>query len=189
MRLRSPLWPPLLPTLAVILASVSGCAGAGPYGHSAQYVPLSAEEHAAKGAKDYDPVMVDRQPEAWHAATVSLFGVVVARSPGPGGSAYLTLTVRRLEPRNLCEYSTDESSCRTTVSDRDFGVIHALTVLRPEDDIGEHSLGIGSLIRVIGKLSQDPDPTDGSPVLRPTYYRHWPRYFYVTRKSAETMRQ
>ena len=62
--------------------AVTACAGAGPYGHSAQYAPLSSEERAANGSKDYDPVMVQRQPDAWHAALVSLFGVVVARLAG-----------------------------------------------------------------------------------------------------------
>jgi hypothetical protein len=180
----------IVPASCVIAApGLLGCSGAGPYGHAAHYVPLSGEERAATGARDYDPVMVQRQPEAWHGSPVSVFGVVVSRAPGPGGTAYLSLTVRRLEPRNLCEYAADEASCRTTVSDRDFGVIHATLPLRPEDDVGEHSVGIGSLVRLVGTLAQDPDPNDGNPVIRPTYYRHWPRYFYVTRASAETMRQ
>jgi len=169
--------------------ALCACAGAGPYGHSAHYTPLSDEARAERGVRDYDPVMAQRQPEAWRDVPVSVFGVVSARSPGPGGSAYLTLSVRRLDPRNLCEYAADESSCRTTVSDRDFGVVHALVALRHDDDIGEHSLGAGSLVRVIGPLAQDPDPNDGNPVVRPIYYRHWPRYFFVTHSAAATMRQ
>ena len=133
--------------------------------------------------------MVQRERDAWHQGNVSLFGVVTARAAGPSGSAYLTLSVRRLEPRNLCEYATDETSCRTTVSDRDFGIVHALVTLHPEDDVGEHSVGKGSLVRVVGPLAQDPDPSDGSPVVRPTFYRHWPRYYFVTRSAAATMRQ
>ena len=27
------------------------------------------------------------------------------------------------------------------------------------------------------------------PVMRASFYRHWPRYFYVTRSSADLMRQ
>jgi len=179
------------PSLLVLLSAgvVAGCWGAGPYDHAVEYVPVDHEEAAAKGARDFDPVMVQRQPEEWHATPVSLFGVVIARSPGAHGGAYLTLSVRRLEARNLCEFATDTSTCRTTVSDKDFGVVHALVDLRPEDDVGQHSLGPGSLVRVIGPLAQDPDPTDGSPVIRPTFYRHWPRYFYVTRSAAATMRQ
>jgi hypothetical protein len=168
---------------------LAACSGAGPYDHAVAYVPISGEEQAAKGAKEYDPVMVLREPDAWRKGTVSVFGVVVARSAGPGGAAYLTLSVRRLEPRNLCEYATDESSCRTTVSDHDFGVVHVITPLRPEDDVGQHSVGSGSLVRVVGTLAQDPDPSDGMPVVRASFYRHWPRYFFVTKSAAATMRQ
>jgi hypothetical protein len=162
---------------------LAACGGAGPYGHAAVYAPLSGEEEAAKGARDYDPVLLQREREAWHRGTVSLFGVVIARAPGPLGAAYLTLSVRKLEPRNVCEREADPTSCRTTVSDHDFGVVHALVAPRPEDDVGEHSLGPGSLVRVVGPLAQDPDPTDGTPVVRPTFYRHWPRYFFVTRPT------
>ena len=172
-----------------VASGLPACASAGPYGHAAVYAPISGEEAAAKGAKDYDPVMAQRQPEEWKAGTVSLFGVVVARAPGPGGAAYLTLSVRRLEPRNLCEYASDETSCRTTVSDRDFGVVHAVVPLRGEDDVGEHSVGTGSLVRLVGSLAQDPDPNDGNPVVRATFHRHWPRYFFVTRSAAASMRQ
>ena len=180
----------LRPGMALVLVgALTACAGAGPYGHAVTYAPLGGEENAAKGARDYDPVMVQREPEKWHAAPVSLFGVVLSRTPGPGGTAYLKLGVRRLEARNLCEYATDETSCRTTVSDHDFGEVHVVVALRHEDDVGEHSVGTGSLLRVIGPLAQDPDPTDGSPVVRPTFYRHWPRYFFVTRAAAASMRQ
>jgi len=172
---------------AALLAS--GCAGAGPYDHAVTYVPLAGEDDAAKGARDFDPVLVQREREAWHRGTVSLFGVVVARAPGPAGAAYLTLSVRRLEGRNVCEYATDETTCRTTVSDSDFGVVHAVVALRPEDDVGQHSVGTGSLLRLVGPLAQDPDPNDGTSVLRPTFYRHWPRYFFVTKAAAATMRQ
>jgi hypothetical protein len=165
------------------------CSGAGPYDHAPTYVPLSDERRAENGAKDYDPVMVQRQPDQWHGVPVGLFGVVTARAPGPSGTANLTLSVRRLDTRNLCEEQTDDSTCRTTVSDKDFGAIHAVVTLRPEDDIGEHSLSAGSLVRVIGQLAQDPDPSDGSVVLRASYYRHWPRHFYVTRSAASSMRQ
>jgi hypothetical protein len=189
MRVRSLIASLKVMSALVIWLGTVACSSGGLYGHAAHYAPVSGEERASSGAKDYDPVMVQRQPDVWHASPVSLFGVVVSRSPGPSGTAYLTLTVRRLEPRNLCEYAADESSCRTTVSDKDFGVVHAAIALRPEDDIGEHSVGIGSLLRLVGKLAQDPDPTDGNSVVRPTFYRHWPRYFYATRANAESMRQ
>ncbi len=166
-----------------------GCHSAGPYGHAVNYEPLGDEEKAVTGAREYDPVMFQRQPDEWRAKTSSLFGVVTKRDAAPGGGAYLTLSVRRLEQRNLCENANDEDTCRVTVSDADFGVVHAIVALRPEDDVGEHSVGIGSLLRVVGKFGQDLDTNDGAPILRATYYRHWPHYFYVTKSSARTMRQ
>ena len=128
-------------------------------------------------------------PDDWRSKPSSFFGVVTSRGSGSGGGAYLTLSVRRLEPRNVCENRNDEDTCRVTVSDHDFGTAHAIVSLVPEDDVGEHSLGIGSLVRVVGTFGQDIDATDGAPILRATYYRHWPRYFYVTKASARTMRQ
>jgi hypothetical protein len=175
--------------VAVALALVLGCAGAGPYGHAPLYVPLGDEESAVAGAREYDPIMISRQPEDWRRSPTFLFGVVINRTPGANGGAYLTMSVRRLEPRNLCDNGNDEDSCRVTVSDRDFGTVHALVSLRPEDDVGAQSVGGGSLVRLVGKFADDLDPNDGGPVLRTTYYRHWPRQFYVTKQSAREMRQ
>jgi len=174
--------------LGLGLSLLGACGGAGPYGHAVNYVPLGDEEKAAKGAMDYDPVMAQRQPEQWRGKPVALFGVVTARG-SMGGGAYLTLSVRRLEPRNLCESHADEATCRVTVSDADFGVVHVNVALHGEDDVGEHSVGGGSLVRVIGTFGEDTDPNDGAPILRATYYRHWPRYFYVTKAAASQMRQ
>ena len=172
-----------------MLCVLASCHGAGPYGYSPTYAPLDDEERAQTGATEYDPVMFQRDPDEWRKKRVTLFGVVTQRSAGPGGAAYLTLSVRRLEPRNLCDNGNDDDSCRVTVSDKDFGIVHAVTPLRPEDDFGAHSAGPGSLVRVFGGFGQDLDANDGQPVMRATYYRHWPRNFYVTRASATHMRQ
>jgi hypothetical protein len=177
-------------TLTLALGLVlAACGGAGPYGHAVNYVPLGDEEKAIQGATEYDPVMAQRQPEQWRGKPVSLFGVVTARGSAPGGGAYLNLSVRRLEPRNLCESHADDATCRVTVSDADFGLVHANVVLHGDDDVGEHSVGGGSLVRVVGTFGEDTDPTDGAPILRVTYYRHWPRYFFVTKAAASQMRQ
>jgi hypothetical protein len=173
---------------AALLVLVA-CHTPGQYGFSPQYTPLDAEQPAVAGAVEYDPVMVQRDPGGWRTKRVMLFGVVTTRGSGPGGGAYLALSVRRLEPRNLCDNANDEDSCRVTVSDRDFGVVHAVARLSPDDDYGPNSVGPGSLVRVVGGFGEDLDPTDGTPVLRATYYRHWPRNFYVTRASAVHMRQ
>ncbi len=168
--------------------SLAACHSSGPWGYAAKYAPAEGEETAANGAKEYDPVMYGREPEQWRKGTSTFFGVVTGRAPGPGGAANLTMNVRRVEPRNLCTNKNDEDTCRVTVSDRDFGVVHALVMLRPEDDIGEHAVGVGSLVRAIGKFSEDVEQ-DGAPTLRATFYRHWPRYFYVTKSNADLMRQ
>lgn len=175
--------------LLLVAASAVACRSAGPYGYAVAYTPTSEEEKAVQGAREYDPVMFSREPEAWRKSRSSLFGVVTGRAPGPGGAAYLTLSVRKLETRNLCSNANDEDTCRVTVSDRDFGVVHVLAALRPDDDMGEHSTAAGSLVRVVGTFGEDVDPADGAPVVRAVYYRHWPRYFYVTRSSADLMRQ
>jgi hypothetical protein len=167
---------------------LSSCAGAGQYGHSHVYSPLDAEETALAGTTEYDPVMAKRSPEQWKGKTVSLFGVVLERSPGTGGNAEVKLSLRTLDARNLCD-SSDEDSCRVTVSDHENAVVHALLHLSTEDDLGEHSVGLRSLVRVVGKLTDDVDPSDGEPVLKASYYRHWPRGFYVTTADRATMRQ
>jgi len=174
--------------LAGGLSVLHGCHSAGPYGYSRSYTPLDAEDSAQEGAKPYDPVMAQRIPAEWKGKRVSVFGVVKARSEGSAGAAYLTLSVRSLEARNLCE-SEDEASCRVTVSEREHAVIHAQAKLEAEDDIGQKSVGPGSLVRVIGVIGDDVNPNDGMPVLRASYYRHWPRNFFVTTADRVNMRR
>lgn len=171
------------------VVGLAACRSAGPYGYSPTYVAFDEEAEATKGAREYDPVMYQREPDAWRKTKTSIFGVVTGRAPGPGGGTYLALSVRRLEPRNLCQNANDEDSCRVTVSDRDFGVVHVLAPLDPDDDVGERSIAAGSLVRVVGQFGEDVDPNDGAPIVRAFFYRHWPRHFYVTKANAETMRQ
>ncbi len=175
-------------TLSLLLLAC-GCGGGGQYGHSVNYAPLGDEQKATSTAKEYDPVMFQRQPEQWRGKPVALFGVVTNRGAGTGGTAYVTLSVRRLEPRNACESNADEDTCRVTVSDADFGLVHAMINLHGDDDVGEHSVGGGSLVRLVGTFGEDVDPNDGAPIMHATYYRHWPRYFYVTKAAAQQMRQ
>ncbi len=175
------------PWLALSALCLStACSSAGPYGYSRTYTPLDAEEEAAEGAREYDPVMVERDRATWKKSTISVFGVVTKRAEGPGGAAYVTLSVRTLEQRNLCD-TLDEETCRVTVGEREFAVVHALLKLAPGDDIGEKSLNRGSLVRVLGKLTDEVDPEDGTPVLQAKYYRHWPRNYFVTTASRPDM--
>ena len=171
------------------LSGLCGCGGAGPYGHAPTYVELSDETAAAAGAREYDPVMAERKPEEWSKGRVVLFGVVESRAAGPGGQALLRLSVRRLEPRNLCDNRNDDDSCRVTVSDKDFGVVWVLAPLRAGDDVGAHPVAQLSLLRVMGTIGQEPAPNGPGPVIHARYYRHWPNFFYVTRGSAPELRQ
>ena len=175
--------------LALTCAALVGCHNPGPYGHAPNYAPLSEEESAIAGAREYDPVMFQRQPEEWRQKKSFLFGIVTARSAGPSGTAQVKLSVRRLEPRNLCTSVNDDDSCRVTVSDKDYGMVTAALSLQGEDDVGSKSVGAGSLLRVTGTFGQEVDPQDGSPLLRASYCRHFPRGFYVTSGAAEVMRQ
>jgi hypothetical protein len=167
--------------------ALAACHSAGPYGYSRVYSPLSEEEDAARGAKEYDPVMIERDPGTWKGQTLSIFGIVKQRGQAPGGMAYLTLSVRTLATRNLCD-QMDEDTCRVTVSDHEFAVIHANVKLRSADDLGKESLAPGSLVRVIGKLTDTVDKTDGMQVLNANYYRHWPRNYFVTMADRDNMR-
>ena len=164
------------------------CGSGGQFGHSRTYSALSDEESAAEGAKDYDPVMAKRSPEKWKGQSVSAFGIVVNRGSGPAGASEVKLSLRTLESRNLCE-STDDDTCRVTVSEHEHAIVHAMLHLKAEDDLGEHSLGPGSLVRVIGVMADAVDPSDGEPVLQAKFYRHWPRGFFVTTADRKYMRQ
>jgi hypothetical protein len=181
---------PFALTSAFALAlGLAGCRSAGPWGYAPQYTATSEEQAATTGSREYDPVIYPREPDSWRKSKTALFGIVTGRAPGPGGAAYLTLRVRKLETRNLCTNANDEDTCRVTVNGRDFGIVHVLAALRPDDDMGEHSVGVGSLVRVAGTFGEDVDPADGAPVMRAGFYRHWPRYFYVTRSSPDLTRQ
>lgn len=177
--------------LALVVSAAAlfvACHSPGQYGYSRTYSPLDAESHALTGAVEYDPVMAKRQPDAWKGKPLSVFGVVLSRTEGTGGSARLKLSLRTLESRNLCE-SSSEDTCRVTVSEREHSIAHALVELGGDDDVGPLSVGASSLVRVVGQLVDDVDPNDGSPVLRATYYRHWPRNYYVTTAARSHMRR
>ena len=172
--------------LAFVLGVLAGC-GAGPYGFSRTYEPLDAERAALEGAVEYDPVMVKRMPDEWRTKRVSAFGVVLERKD-QGADATLVLSVRTLDTRNACETSQDDS-CRTTVSDAEFDKLRAVVhVATAEDRSGELSLGPGSLVRVAGSLGE-PDPASGTQTLKATYYRHWPRGYFRTSRAKEVLRR
>jgi hypothetical protein len=175
--------------LALALAwFVVGCSGAGPYGYSRTYTPLDEEEKALGNSKEFDPVMAQRVPDEWKKARVNLFGVVKARKEAAGGGAYLTLGMRTLGTRNLCD-EADEATCRVTVSAREHAAVHVVVRLRSGDDFGKLSVQPGSLLRLVGRLGDDVDPADGGAVLLVEFYRHWPRGEFVTMADSEHMRR
>lgn len=167
--------------------AIVACSSPGQYGYSRAYSPLDAEAKAGEGAREYDPVMAKRVPDEWKKSKIMLFGVVKARKDVAGGGTDLTLGMRALAERNLCD-DADESSCRVTVSNREHATVHVLARLASGDDIGKFSVQIGSLLRVVGHLTDDAAP-DGDAVVRADYYRHWPRGEYVTTADSEHMRR
>lgn len=180
-----------LPPLRVLLPFalvVTACGSAGPYGFSRTYTPLDAEDGAIDKSVEYDPIMANRIPQEWQDKDLHLFGVVLARGEGRDGFADLTLSMRRLAPRNLCETS-EEDSCRVTVSDREMVRVHALVKVAASDEVGQTRLQPRSLVRIVGRLEDQPDKGDGSPVFLVDYYRHWPPDYYVTEQARSYMKR
>jgi len=175
------------PWILLMACTLAGCSSPGMYGYSRTYSPLDAEEKAAQGAREYDPVMAKRVPDEWKKSKVLLFGVVKARKDVAGAGTDLTVGMRALADRNLCD-DADESSCRVTVSNREHATLHVLARLEKGDDIGKFSVQIGSLLRVVGHLADD-GAEDGNVVVRADYYRHWPRGEFVTTADSEHMRR
>ena len=161
-----------------VTALLSACHSPGRYGHSARYAPLDDEADAARRARPYDTLVLESARDGV-GKRVSVFGIVKARSEGRGGASYVTLSVRKLTPKNVCK-TADEDSCRVTVEEREQSVVHAHVRLESEDDIGKKSIAAGSLLRIIGVIADEVDADDGAPVIRATYYRHWPPDYYVT---------
>ncbi len=168
-----------------VMASV-GCASPGPYGYARTYVPIDGEQAEVDGAREYDPVMSTRRPKEWKAKPVQLFAVVSSRAPGPDGFTLMNVSMRRAEDRNLCSDESSES-CRVTVTAKAFATLQVLVKLAPQDDAGPGRVEPGSLLRLVGKLESVGG--DGTPVLRASWYRHWPGDQYVTTAAREHMRR
>jgi hypothetical protein len=172
-----------IPAAGALLVSVlTSCRAAGPHVHEKVYAPTADEARAVDDSKEYDALLAERTFDRLKGRKTWAFGVVTHRGSGPGGAAYLALSLRSLQSRASCE-SSDEASCRVTVGEREIGRVHALLALAAEDDMGQYSVGLGSLLRVVGTVSEDLDPSDGTPVLRASIYRHWPRGSYLTTQA------
>lgn len=166
--------------LLVVAGAVAvGCGGAGRWGHARNYVPTSEEKSNVDGARELDAPMAQLKPEQWKGAKVRFFMVVSERKPGPGGAAYLTGKVATLNEINNCENKYDEDSCRVTIKPALHETVHATVTLRAEDDVGELRVGTGTLLRVVGQLTDATDPDDGKLVVQAGWYRQWPIGYYI----------
>jgi len=168
-----------LPALALIAVLASACGGAGRWGYSRNYAPTSEEKSATEGARELDAPMAALKPEAWRGQKVKFFMVVQDRTPAPGGGAYLTGKQHPHNEINGCENKFDDSSCRVTIKPTGHETVHAIVRLESDDDVGKVAVGIGSLVRVVGTISDATDPNDGKLVIQAAWYRQWPMGYYV----------
>lgn len=160
----------------------SACASGGRYGYARTYIPTGDEEDAAEDAAAYDPVMAQRRQHEWIGKKISIFGVVESVQPWTKGGNDVLLSIRRLQDRNLC-LTHDDDTCRVTVTDHSFGMIHAIVSFPGEEP------GPRSLLRVIGTISENTHPKTGNWVLEVEFHRHWPGGEFVTLSQREFMRQ
>lgn len=169
--------------LALGAFTTLGCAGAGPYGHSARYSQLSEEKGWEAKSREYDPVISKRFVDEWKQTPVRFFAYVTGRTVGKDHLPLVEVEMRRLEPRNYCHEPNDESTCRVTVSDRSFEKIRVLSLkLSADDDAGETPIAPGSLLRIVGDLIDNDD--EGGTQIRAKYYRHWPSKYYYTSSTG-----
>ena len=168
---------PLFATAVVAL--LVGCSSPGRWGHARSYAPTSAEKDATNGARELDAPMAELKPGEWHGVKVRFFMVVDERKPGPGGTAYLSGQLHTLNEINGCENKHDDDSCRVTIKPTGHEKVHAIIHLAGEDDVGELRVGTGTLVRVVGTLSDQLDPDDGKLVVQGSWYRQWPIGYYV----------
>lgn len=169
---------------AGFLCLTLGCHSPGPYGYAVDYAPLPEEAEAASAALDFDPVMAERDPKTWSARSVSVFGVVEERIELQNGKTQLTLDLRTLSKRNLCD-EEGEQTCRVTVSAKSYGELSATAKLSEADDNGRDSLKAGSLVRVVGRLVYSNQQKSAPPTLNASFYRHWPHREFVTTAARD----
>ena len=165
--------------------SLLSCSGPDQYGFSRLYSPLTSEKVALKNATEYDPIMLQRFPQKWHRKQVQLFGIV-KQSSQHNGSTRLTLSLRSLATRNLCN-TQEENTCRVTVGDREHVVIQ--TDLRPSQGstADPNQIQPGSLVRVVGQITRFPKDPKVPALIAATYFRHWPKHFFVTTDASSYM--
>ncbi|MFI5301185.1 MAG: hypothetical protein ACHREM_24130 [Polyangiales bacterium] len=165
---------------AVLLAlAVTACASAGRWGHARSYAPAADEKAVVDGARDLDAPMALTQPEKWIGQNVRFFMVVDERGAGPGGAAYLTGKLHTLNEINGCANRYDEETCRVTIKPVGHDTVHVLAKLSGDLDVGPVKVSSGSLLRVVGVISDKTDADDGKLVIQASWVRAWPIGYYA----------
>jgi hypothetical protein len=143
------------------------------------YAPTSEEKSVIADAKELDAPMAQLKPEDWQKKKVRFFMVVDERKPAPGGGAYVSGQLHTLNEVNGCANKHDDDSCRVTIKPTGHDKVHAVLRLAGEDDTGELRVGTGTLLRVVGELTDQLDPDDGKLVVQASWYRQWPMGYYA----------
>ena len=163
------------------------CHGPGPYGFARAYEPLLSERPHLDQAQQLPYEQVNREPYNYRGTEIAWFGVVTEMNELPDGRTEARLSFRLHQGRHLCsdEY---QDSCRVTVSDNSSGQFTARMKVPASEKSGQERLWLGSLLKIYGKPTGDYDQ-HGDPVIETTYYRHWPRGYYVTTAQRAAMRR
>lgn len=180
--------PPRLALVALVLlaGALAGCGG-GQYGFARTYSPLAPEKSHYKAAQEATYQDLVREPHRFEKTEVGWFGTVSNVAKAPDGRTRLTLNLRAHQSRHLCT-EDGSSSCRVTVSEAQLGVFTVDLALKPDEINGQDRVWLGSLLKVYGTHSGEYSEETG-PVLNVSYYRHWPRGYYVTTAARGSMRR
>ena len=189
-------------TLSALVLTLGGVRRSGSVRPRPRRTPRWPETRSRppKDSKDFDPVMrsaaargLARCPRVACSAWWSSFRGHRGREERP----ISTLSVRRLEPRNPVRSSPASGRLVELPHDGQRSAISASSTrrglpLRAIDDrrraLAEQGLPRAQVIGTLARRTRT--SSDGNLVVRSTYYRHWPRYFFVTRSAhAATMRQ
>lgn len=147
---------------------------------------MSEKGHLEKAQqRPYEQVKAD--PYQFKNTKIAWFGVVTSIDELPDGRSELQLSFRAHQARHLCR-DEFEDSCRVTVSERSPGSFVARLKLSEAEKTGKDRVWLGSLLKVYGTPTGDYDE-HGDPVLEVSYYRHWPRGYYVTTAQRGAMRR
>jgi hypothetical protein len=170
--------------VAVSAVWLSACSG-GQYGFSRTYEPLITERAHLEKAQELPLEDVRKAPYDYKNLEVAWFGVVQSIHDLDDGRTELFLAGRVHQARHLCkdEY---QDSCRMTVSESSPGNFVARVKLKREEREGKERIWVGSLLKIYGTPTGDYDER-GDPILDTTYYRHWPRGYYVTTAQRSAM--